>query len=87
MANADTGTIPDFSKLYIGLKLDNMIDKIDGLSLMFSIKNKQNEERFYSSISNAKWKINNVNVDFRQGFELHQHGQDNSLDGNFQKRE
>jgi len=68
--NSDTGTMPDFSKLYIGLKLDRLIDKIDGLSLMFSVKNKQNEERFYNSISNARWRINNNEVSFRQGFEM-----------------
>jgi hypothetical protein len=85
LANVDKGTVFDFSKLYIGLKLDNTIDKIDGLSFMFSIKNKQNEERFYSSILNAKWKINNMDVDFRQGFELPQHEQDKSLDEIFRK--
>lgn len=76
---ANKGTIPDFSKLYIGLQLDNLIDKIDGLSFMFSVKNKQNEERFYSSISNARWKINNLDVSFSQGFEIHKHGQASSL--------
>jgi hypothetical protein len=85
LANTNTGSMPDFSKLYLGLKLDSMIDKIDGLSIMFSIKNKQNEERFYSSISNARWKINNKDVDFRQGFELPQHENDKSLDEIFRK--
>jgi hypothetical protein len=80
LANVERGTAFDFSKLFIGLKLDNLIDKIDGLSLMFSIKNKQNEERFYSAISNASWKINNKDVGFRQGFELTQHSQEKSLD-------
>ena len=85
MANVEKGTVFDFSKLYIGLKLDNLIDKIDGLSFMFSIKNKQNEERFYSCISNATWKINSKDVDFTQGFELPQHAQDKSLDEIFRK--
>jgi hypothetical protein len=58
---------PDFSKLYIGLKLDANIDKLDGLSLMFSIKTKQNEELFYSLLANSQWKINNRDVKFRQG--------------------
>ncbi|OFY72447.1 MAG: hypothetical protein A2V46_00345 [Bacteroidetes bacterium RBG_19FT_COMBO_42_7] len=85
LANAEKGIVFDFSRLYIGLKLDNTIDKIDGLSLMFSIKNKLNEGRFYNSISNATWKINNKDVDFRQGFELPQHAQDKSLDEIFRK--
>jgi hypothetical protein len=85
LAYAEKGTAFDFNKLFIGLKLDNLIDKIDGLSLMFSIKNKQNEERFYSSISSAIWKISNKDVDFRQGFKLSQHSQDRNLDEIFKK--
>jgi hypothetical protein len=85
LSNADTKTIPDFSKLYIGLKLDVHIDKLDGLSFMISVKNKQNEERFYSSISNARWKINNKNVDFRQGFEAQRHGKEKNLNEIFSK--
>jgi hypothetical protein len=79
LANVNTGTIPDFSKLYIGLKLDNLIDKLDGLSFMFSVNNQQNEERFYSSISNARWKINNLDVVFNQRFEMQKHGQKSHL--------
>lgn len=79
LSNANTGTIPDYSKFYLGLKLDNLIDKLDGLSLMLSVKNKQNEERLYNSILNAKWKINNIEVNFRQGFELVQPGLDSSI--------
>lgn len=79
LTNADPGSMPDYSKFYIGLKLDNQIDKIDGLSFMFSIKNKKDEERFYSLISNATWKLNNVDIDFSQGFELQQQGHDRNL--------
>ena len=79
LANFNTGSIPDFSKLYIGLKLDNQVDKFDGLSFMFSIRNKQNEERFYSLISNARWKINNFDVSFSQGFEMQKHGHTSNL--------
>jgi hypothetical protein len=79
LANVNSGTIPDFSKLYIGLKLDNLIDKLDGLSFMFSVNNQQNEERFYSSISNARWMINNLDVVFNQGFEMQKHGQKSHL--------
>jgi hypothetical protein len=58
---------PDFSTLYIGLKLDPNIVKLDGLSLMFSCKNKQKEELFCNLICNSRWRINNHQVEFRQG--------------------
>jgi hypothetical protein len=79
LSGPDTGAIPDFAKLYIGLKLDNQIDNIDGLSLMYLVRNKLNEDRFYSSISNARWKINDVDVNFIQGFELPQFERGNML--------
>ena len=85
LATTDTRNIPDLSKFYIGLKLDNNIEKIDGLSLMLFVKNKQNEERFYSLLSGSKWKINNLSVDVRQGFEQHQNGQANCLSEIFRK--
>jgi hypothetical protein len=52
---------------------------------MFSVKNKQNEERFYSSISNARWKINDKDISFRQGFEPYHHGIGKNLDEIFKK--
>lgn len=58
---------PDFSKLYIGLKLDAGIDKLDGLSLMFSAKTKYNEELLQNLVANSRWKINNYDVEFRKG--------------------
>ncbi len=79
LVNAVTGTVPDYTKLYIGLKLDKQIDKIDGLSFVFLVKNRQNEERLYSLISTARWKINNTDVHFRQGFDLQQNVQNRSL--------
>jgi hypothetical protein len=82
---ADTRNVPDLSKFHIGLKLDNNIDKLDGLSLMLSVKNKQNEEQFYSLLSGSKWKINNISVDVSQGFDQHQHGQANNLSEIFRK--
>jgi hypothetical protein len=79
LANVSSGTIPDFSKLYIGLKLDSQIERIDGLSFMFLVHNKQHEERFYNSIADSRWKINNLNVSFRQGFEMQKHGHGSEL--------
>ncbi|NMC37620.1 MAG: hypothetical protein GYA41_04785 [Bacteroidales bacterium] len=79
LAIIKSGIMPDFSKMYIGLKLDANVDKIDGLSLMFSLKDKTNEERFYSSIVNARWKINDNEIILRKGFELQNIGKGNSL--------
>ncbi len=85
LASSVTGFVPDYSRIYIGLKLDNLIEKIDGLSLMFTVRNKQKEERFYSLISNATWKIGNKEVNFRRGFELEQPGRENALTEMFRK--
>lgn len=79
LAVIKSGIMPDFSKMYIGLKMDAQIDKIDGLSLMFSIRDKNNEERFYSSIINARWKINDNEIIFRKGFEQQNIGKGNNL--------
>lgn len=64
----DRGTMPDYSKIFIGLRMDTLIDSIDGLSLLFSIKNKQTEERFYNLISNSAFKLNNKVLELYQGF-------------------
>ncbi len=75
----EPGIIPDFSKVYVGIKLDPQIEKLDGLSLLFTLKNKQNEEWFLNLVSSASWKINGIPVGFIPGFELMQPGQENSL--------
>ncbi len=62
-------TPSDLSKLFIGIKTDNLIDRLDGLILMFAVKNKQNEERLLNALPAGIWKINNQNVVFRPGFE------------------
>ncbi len=69
VGTTESGTISDFSKIFLGLRLDNLIEKLDGLSILFEIKNKQNEDRFYSLLSSARWSINNNEIIFRQGFE------------------
>lgn len=78
---ADTvyGNVPDFSKIYIGLKTNDMIEKLDGLSFMFTLRNNQKEEWFLSSVAAANWKINNTKVHFRQGFTISGRNDDNAL--------
>jgi hypothetical protein len=52
---------------------------------MFSVRNKQNEERFYDSISTAKWRLNGAEVCLKRGFQMVQSGQENPLDDIFRK--
>ncbi len=59
--------IPDYNKLFIGLELDRNVEKLDGLTLHFSIKNRPNEERLFRSILGGKWSINGEDVEFLQG--------------------
>ena len=59
----------DLSKLFIGIKADPLIDRLDGLTLMFALKNKQYEERMLNALLSGTWKINNQKVVFRPGFE------------------
>ncbi len=58
---------PDYNKLFIGLELDRNVEKLDGLTLHFSLKNRPNEERFFRSILGGKWFINDEEVEFAQG--------------------
>ncbi len=79
LGTAHPGMIPDYSKLFIGLQVDNQIEVLDGLSLLFSLKNKRNEEWFTQAVAMAGWKINGVPVSAEPGFELQQPGQENTL--------
>ncbi len=79
LGTADSGLIPDFSRLYIGLQLDPQIELLDGLSLLFTLKNIQNEEWFARAVSLAVWKINGLPVEAVPGFEPLQPGQENTL--------
>ncbi len=55
------------SKLLLGIKIDTLIDTLDGLSLFFSFKNMHDEDKFYQSLNSAKWTINGREVDFKKG--------------------
>jgi len=59
--------VPDFSKLYIGLEIDRMVEDLAGLSLHFSLKNLPFENRFYHSLPSARWTINDMEAVFSQG--------------------
>ena len=52
------------SVLNIGILLNPLTDLLDGLSLFFSFRNHQAEDRFYHALSNAKFTINGKTVEF-----------------------
>jgi hypothetical protein len=69
----------DNSRLYVGIWLDPLIEILDGLSLFFSFKNIQSEERFYHALNKAGWKINGREVIFGTGMETDMTTVGNSL--------
>lgn len=79
LAEIKRKALPNYSKLLIGIKLDSLVDKLDGLSLFFSFKNIKEEDRFYQSLHSAKWKINGNEVPFKKGLEIDLKKTDNTL--------
>ena len=67
IADSKKKQIISHSKLQLGLDIDVLTNLLDGLSLLFIIKNKQEEERFYHLLSLAKWKLNGQEVEFEKG--------------------
>jgi len=67
-AEADKGSMPDYSKIHIGVKFDSLTDNIDGFSLFLQFKNTTDEDRYYQLIHSAKWKINGFEVIFNNAF-------------------
>ncbi len=55
------------SKLAFGVKFDQLVGLLDGLSFYFSLKNISADDRFYHAIQSAKWKINGKSVKFEAG--------------------
>lgn len=62
------GKVLDTSKFYIGIELSEDIENIDGLSLYFNTKDKQQEDWLFNSLPSSSWKINGHPVVFKQGF-------------------
>ena len=55
------------SSLLLGIRLDPLVDLLDGLSLCFSFRSPVDDDRFFSSIPSVNWKINGKKVQFRSG--------------------
>ena len=79
LAETSNKTKFNHSKFSLGLKIDSLVDILDGLSLFFSFKNIQDEDSFYESLHSAKWKINGSDVQFRKGLESDSSDDKNSL--------
>lgn len=61
------------TKLFIGIKMNPLVDLLDGLSLFFSFKNFRSDDRFFHALHSANWKINGRKVNFFRGMDnLHQ---------------
>lgn len=67
IADIPPGPNINYSKLFLGIEIDPLAEKLDGLSLYFSFKNLKKEEQFYQQLNSATWKINGYNVEFEAG--------------------
>ncbi len=78
---ADSGRRATIShtKLHLAIDINEQITVLDGLSLLFLIKNKEEEERFYYMLSLAKWKINGQEVEFTIGLANDEKNENNSF--------
>ncbi|MEN8115738.1 MAG: hypothetical protein ABFS16_02090, partial [Bacteroidota bacterium] len=64
------------SEIWFGMEMHEDIDKLDGLSICFDLRNEAYEESFYDSLAKGRWTINNQPVNFTQGII------DNNVDAN-----
>lgn len=58
----------EHKKVWIGLELGSGIETYEGLSLFFDLKNELHEDTFYSSLTRAKWFLNDIPVHFSSGY-------------------
>lgn len=62
--------IPEIpAKLFIGVRLDDQVDILDGLTLYFSFKNIAEGDRFFHALQNATWKMNGKEIHFFNGLD------------------
>lgn len=78
---AESEMSPDInmSSLYVGFSIDHLVDKLDGLPLMFSMSNKLSEEKLFHVLNASRWKLNGTEIAFRRGIDAEQDDMDNSL--------
>ncbi len=79
IAEWDSSVQADYSKLYIGLQIDNLLDKLDGLSLMFSTRNRIYDDTLHHLLAGATWLLNGKEIKLSQGFGVKSENSDNAL--------
>lgn len=79
LSELPAGKRPDYSNIILGIKTAPLTEVLDGISLFFSFKNLQTEERFYHLLHSAECKINGQKVEFSKGQQNAKPHQQNSL--------
>lgn len=79
VAEAPRNPAGSSTSLLLGVRLSPLVELLDGLSLFFSFKNIQTDDRFYHALHNAKWKLNGKEVAFYSGLQKGDAGGENSL--------
>jgi hypothetical protein len=79
IAEWDSSLPADYSKLYAGLQIDNLLDKLDGLSLMFSTRNRIYEDTLHHLMVGATFLLNGKEIQMSKGFEVKSENSDNAL--------
>lgn len=54
--------------IWIGLRLNNLIQKLDDLHFFFELPHRENKDILYSLLSYAKWSFNNQSIVSKHGF-------------------
>jgi hypothetical protein len=69
VAEASEKASQEVRTLLLGIKMNPLIEYLDGLSLFFTFKNIRPDSRFYHTLQSSKWSINGKEVDFHQGMD------------------
>ena len=58
----------EHNKIWVGLELGSDFESYEGLSLFFDLRSELYAETFYQSLARAKWFLNDIPVDFVNGY-------------------
>ncbi len=56
------------STLWIGIKINNQVQSLNGLSFYFDMRNEANQQEFYQIISKTKWSFHGKKLNVIKGF-------------------
>jgi hypothetical protein len=79
LAEWDSSVPADYSKMYIGLQIDNLLDKLDGLTLMFSTRNRIYEDTLLQLLPSATLTLNGKEIKFSHGLKIKSENSDDAL--------